>query len=102
MSPAPLASAILIERLRALLQEQHLSPYAVSLRLGWAKGQMAAKLAPQLREDGTPTPGWRPTSLAELDLILNAIGKDATALLGSPSKPRGGAVNFMPVPKKAT
>lgn len=100
MSDTPRASQVLLDRVRALMDERHITPYAMSLRLGWAKGQMAAKLYPQLREDGTPNPGWRPTTLAELDNILAAMDLDATALF--PPRPRGGAVNFIQSPKKAT
>lgn len=75
------ARETIVARLLDLIKAAGHSPHSLSIKMGWAKARLASKLhAKPLREDGTPNPTYRQTSLEDIDEILAALGHDITAL----------------------
>ena len=76
-------TAHVVARLLNLIKEGGHTPHSLSIRMGWSHARVASKLlAKPTREDGTPNPNYRQTTLGDVDEILAALGLDYTVLLG--------------------
>lgn len=75
------ASQIIRERLSALIRQSGTTRTQVARDLGQSHGWLSAKFAPEGAKRG------REMTLGDVDLVLSALGLDATALLNPTAEP---------------